>query len=228
MKPHQFFWMVGKGIILFTLCVIPPVFAKDPPDPQRWQKDMQQFQEQDQQAMPPTHSVLFVGSSSIRLWDLKTSFPDKPYINRGFGGSHLLDSVYHMDQIVIPYRPRLIFLYAGDNDIAYGLTPQQVLDHFRLFAGRVHQSLPDTKIVYVSIKTSLNRWGVHEAMRATNQLIKNYCDTIDFLDFFDADTPLLDSEGKPDPIYFMEDQLHLNKKGYAIWAEAIQPFLVGF
>jgi len=117
-----------------------------------WEKEIRAFEAKDQQQPPPGGAVLFVGSSSIRLWKLDESFPDVKTINRGFGGSHLADSVAFAERIVIPYRPKLIVLYAGDNDLAAGKTPERVLADFKQFVAKVEAALPETRIAFISIK----------------------------------------------------------------------------
>jgi lysophospholipase L1-like esterase len=118
----------------------------------RWESAIRAFEEQDRREPPPTGTNVFVGSSSIRLWKLADSFPDHAFVNRGFGGSHLADSVRHADRIVTPYKPRVVVVYAGDNDLAAGKSPETVRDDYRQFVDRVRTKLPDATIVYISIK----------------------------------------------------------------------------
>lgn len=208
---------------------VSPALAQDAETPEhpsaRWEKDIVKFEELDQAAPPSPGGVLFVGSSSIRLWKLDKSFPDRTYINRGFGGSQLADSVYFFDRIVKPHRPRVIVLYAGDNDLASEKPPCQVAADFQAFADHMHAELPDTKLVYIAIKPSLKRWNIVHKGRAANAVISAICEDDDKLTFLDIATPMLTTDGTPNPELFLPDGLHLNLKGYALWTQLLEPHL---
>jgi lysophospholipase L1-like esterase len=196
-----------------------PAFQADP-----WAKEMAAFTEEDRQA-PAVGGIVFVGSSSIRLWDLGKYFPNLPAINRGFGGSQMIDSVNHADLLVISHKPRTVIVYAGDNDLAAGKTPQQVSDDFKAFVAKVRSALPETRVAYIAIKPSIQRWAIVAKVRQANALIREYCDTDDRLGFIDVDGPMLGWDGKPRHDLFVEDGLHLSPKGYALWTTLVQPFL---
>ena len=168
---------------------------------------------------------MFVGSSSIRFWDLKKSFPDLEVINRGFGGSELADSAFYASRIVVKYQPRIVVLYAGDNDIGAGKTPERVFADFKDFVKAVHTPLPRTKIVYLSIKPSILRWKIVDRMREANSLIEEYCKHGDGLVYLDVATPLLGPDGKPRADLFRRDGLHLNDKGYVLWTSLLRPLI---
>ncbi len=187
-------------------------------------KEMAAFAEQDKKD-PAIGGVVFVGSSSIRLWDLATYFPNVPAINRGFGGSQMIDSVTHADLLVISHKPRTVIVYAGDNDLAGGKTPQQVSDDFKAFVTKMRAALPQTRIAYIGIKPSIQRWALIAKVRQANALIREYCDSDDRLGFIDVDNPMLGWDGKPRPDLFVSDGLHLSPKGYALWSVLVQPFL---
>ncbi len=191
----------------------------------RWENAIIAFEQQDKKQPPPKDPLVFVGSSSIRLWDLAKSFPDLPAINRGFGGSELADSVYFAPRIVLKYEPRLIVLYAGDNDIAAGKTPEQVCSDFQSFVRLIHDKLPKTRIIYLSIKPSLLRWASIDKIRKANALIEAQCRKDDRLLYVDVATPMLGDDGEPRRELFAVDGLHLNEKGYAVWAERLKPRL---
>jgi len=197
----------------------------DFPHPQRWQPDMDNFARQDAQQTPPQGAILFVGSSSIRLWDIQKSFPDLTTINRGFGGSFLVDSEYYADRIILPYAPRTIVLYAGDNDIASGKSPDMLLADFKSFTAAVRRTLPQTAILYIAIKPSLARWNLWPQMNAANTLIRDYCAAAPRLHFIDIAAPMLDSNGQPRPELFQPDGLHLNDEGYRLWTAILTPIL---
>lgn len=184
--------------------------------------EIRAFEEQDRQAMPEPGAILFVGSSSIRMWtDLAKDFPDARVIDRGFGGSQIREVTGYVDRIVKPYRPSAIVLYAGDNDLAAGRTPQQVVEDFQSFVYRVRQDLPDVRIEFVSIKPSPARAQLIDAMREANRRVALYCSMLAKVGFIDVFTPMLDEEGKPRAELFGPDGLHMNRKGYDLWKEAI-------
>jgi lysophospholipase L1-like esterase len=169
--------------------------------------------------------VLFVGSSSIRLWnDLERQFSALPVvIKRGFGGSQLSDCVKNLSRLVLRYRPRTVLVYAGDNDLAEGVAPPEVLRRFTAFVDGVHATLPDTRIVYISIKPSPLRARLLPQIRSTNALISDYAEREAKVDYADVFTPMLDAAGHPRPELFQADALHLNADGYALWKRVIAP-----
>jgi lysophospholipase L1-like esterase len=222
---------VRRSLLCLAAALLPlaadarPCRGDDAPDFSRWEKDIAAFEKQDMDAPPPRDAVLFAGSSSIRLWDLKKSFPDLDVINRGFGGSQIADSTHFAPRILLTARPRLIVFYAGDNDVAAGKTPEQVAADFQDFAALIHKELPKTKIVFLSIKPSPARWGMADRQKEANRLVEAYCKDHDYLTYLDVATPMLGEDGKPNKELFGEDGLHLNEKGYALWASLLQPHL---
>lgn len=192
----------------------------------KWEKEIAAIEMKISSGESPQGSVLFVGSSSIRLWDLKRSFPHLATSNHGFGGSQMADSVHFFDRIVAPVKPSIIVVYAGDNDIAQKKTPQMVDEDFGRFVANVQEQLPDCrKVVFVSIKPSVKRWALSSTIKAANQLIQARCESDDRLHYLDIWTPMLDSGGLPRPELLREDGLHLNDEGYRIWSTALEPLL---
>ncbi|ANN69822.1 GDSL family lipase [Bordetella bronchialis] len=193
----------------------------------RWAESLAAFAAADQAHPPKPGGVLFVGSSSIRLWnDLETEFQSLPVVvKRGFGGSRMLDCARHLHQLVEPYKPRLVLVYAGDNDLAEGRTPEQVLQAFSAFVEGVRQTLPATRIAYISIKPSPSRAGLMPEIRQANALIQAYTLKTRNTDFIDIYTPMLDAAGQPRAELFREDLLHLNARGYALWKQVITAHL---
>ncbi|RZA36029.1 MAG: hypothetical protein EOP92_07405 [Lysobacteraceae bacterium] len=190
-----------------------------------WEQDMQRFAAEDALAMPAPGGVVFVGSSSIRMWDtLAKDFPGVPVINRGFGGSEIRDSTWYAGRIIVPYAPRQVLVYAGDNDLFSGRTPLQLRDDFRAFVSRVRRDLPDARIAYIANKPSPSRANLLAAQREANALLQSEAVRLK-VDFIDIFTPMLDARGKPREDLFIEDRLHMNAKGYAIWREVIAPYL---
>jgi lysophospholipase L1-like esterase len=212
-------------VILVAYLSTPSARARDANRSARWEKAIAAFEEKDKASPPPRHAVLFVGSSSIRFWDVAKSFPGLDVINRGFGGSELGDSVYFAPRIVLPYEPRTIVLYAGDNDLASGKTPEQVAADFREFTRLVLAKLPRTRIVFVSIKPSPSRWKLVDKSRQTNDLIAAHCKSDERLAYVDVATAMLGADGKPRAELFLSDNLHLNAKGYELWASLLKPHL---
>ncbi len=195
------------------------------PDPQRFAAEIERFAESDARNSVPEHAVLFVGSSSIRLWPTHESFPALAVINRGFGGSHVTDVTYFFDRVVKPYRPRVIVFYAGDNDIASGRVPAAVRDDFAAFLRRVRSEWPRTPVVFLAIKPSPARWEHWPRMQAANELIRGLAADDPHLHVVDTATPLLDTGGQPRAECYLPDRLHLNAEGYRRWTEALRPKL---
>ncbi|MEO7718412.1 MAG: GDSL-type esterase/lipase family protein [Capsulimonas sp.] len=187
------------------------------------------FAKADQKQMPPTGAVLFIGSSSIRLWDtLAKDFPEIPVINRGFGGSLVAQSTLYADRIAIPYKPKIIVMYAGTNDLDNGTrTPEQVLQDYKDFVAKVHAALPDTRIVYLSVNPSVLRWKQEAHILEANHLIEEFTlatnSKTEKLNFINSHSPLLSPEGLPQPNLLRADGLHLNADGYQVWASIVKP-----
>ena len=192
-----------------------------------FEAEIRAFEAADAKQMPPAGAVLFVGSSSIRLWTtLAEDFPDHTVINRGFGGSRIPDSARYADRIVIPYKPKTIVLYAGDNDIAAGATPEQVLADFKVFVEKVHDALPETRIHFISIKASIARWALVDKIRAANRLVSAYAkEHSKRLAYIDIFTPMLGNDGKPRAELLVEDGLHLTPAGYELWTSIVKRHL---
>ena len=191
-----------------------------------WEQDMQAFAERDAASPPPKGAILFIGSSSIRMWDtLASDFPEVRVINRGFGGSEIRDSTWYAGRIVIPYAPRQVVLYAGDNDLFSGRSPLQVRDDFRAFVQRIRRDLPKVEIAYISNKPSPSRANLLDAQRQANALIEADAARLQ-VEFIDVFTPMLDAQGQPREELFLEDRLHMNAAGYDVWQQAIQPYLL--
>ena len=214
----------AAALALLLLGLALPAAAWVPTD--RWEPEVQTWEEEDRRNPPRPGGVLFIGSSSIRLWKtLAGDFPGVPVINRGFGGSEIADSTDLAHRIVVPYRPRLIVLYAGDNDLANHRTPRQVRDDFAAFVARVRKDLPNVRIAFISIKPSLARAHLLEKMREANALVRDYAAGQKGVVFIDVFTPMMAAEGKVRPELFVEDGLHLNRAGYDLWRSVIAPAL---
>ncbi|MGL4511839.1 MAG: GDSL-type esterase/lipase family protein [Lacipirellulaceae bacterium] len=193
----------------------------------RFAAELREFERADLRSPPAPGGVVFVGSSSIRLWDLPRSFPDVagPVRNRGFGGSHLSDSVENIDLLVLRHKPRCVVLYAGDNDLAEGKSPERVAADFDRFATLVQAALPSTRILYVSIKPSLQRWELASQQREANRRIRARCDADPRLRYVDVWPAMLGPDGRPRSELLVEDGLHLSDEGYRLWTELVGPAL---
>jgi lysophospholipase L1-like esterase len=211
--------------LILTAILPAPGRAEDKSPFDRWEKDIARFEKQARDSPPPKHAILFAGSSSIRLWNLAKSFPGQKVINRGFGGSQIADSTHFAPRILLGSEPRLIVLYAGENDLAAGKTPEQVAEDFRHFVKRVHDRLPKTKIVYISIKPSLARAKMRDKQKKANELIEAICKKNDRLAFLDVTKAMLGDDGKPRKELFVKDGLHMNEAGYKIWAAKLEPYM---
>jgi len=183
--------------------------------------EIRAFGEWDAKNTPPPDPVLFVGSSSIRLWPTADRFPDLVVVNRGFGGSKIADVDRYLDRVVLPYHAGVIVFYAGDNDIGGGMTAEAVRDDYRRFVDRVLAAQPDTDIVFVAIKPSLQRWNLWPTMQAANGLIRDYSATRANLHYADIAAPMIRADGKPNPALFVEDGLHMTPAGYDIWTDVV-------
>jgi lysophospholipase L1-like esterase len=209
-----------SALLCLAVCLAPSRGANR--NPAQWENEIRAFEASDRTNPPPRNAVLFVGSSSIRLWtNLADSFPQRTIIRRGFGGSHLPDAIAFADRIIIPYRPAKIVLYAGENDIARGDSPEEVADRFRDFVQRIRTFLPKVPIYYISIKPAPVRWHLSPQELEANRLIRRYCALRKRLTFIDIWPALLNASGQPDPGLFKSDNLHLNDNGYAIWTGII-------
>jgi lysophospholipase L1-like esterase len=192
-------------------------------EPHRFESEIAAFEKWDRQNATPKAPILFVGSSSIRLWKTAEAFPEAPVINRGFGGSTIADANHYFDRVVVKYKPRAIFLYAGDNDIAAGMSPQRVYDDFLEFARRVREQLDNTPIYFISIKPSIARLKLWPQMKEANGFIQKFAEAHDDVTFIDIDTPMLAGREAPPIDLFLNDGLHLNAKGYDVWNKTLSP-----
>jgi len=196
------------------------------PTGDRWEKEMSAFEAADRATPFPKGGIVFVGSSTIRQWDVATYFPDLKILNRGFGGSELADAVRHVDRLVLKHEPRLVVVYAGDNDIAGGRLAEQVAVEFERFVRAVHTRLPQTRILYLAIKPSILRWIQIDRMRAANDLIRATCARDDRLGYVDFDSFMLGWDERPQPELFVADGLHLSAQGYQLWSAVLRPLLL--
>lgn len=211
------------GVPAPTGPISPPLDPVSSPD---FQKEIDNFAAADAAAAWPADAVVFTGSSSIRLWQtLAEDFPGLAVVNRGFGGSQLRDVVHYADRVALAYPTRMIVVYAGDNDVDAGRTPQQVLSDFRALVTRIRRDRPEVPIVYLSIKPSPLRASQLGTQREANALIRAEAAKWRRVRFVDVSTPMLGADGQPREDLFIADRLHMSPAGYAVWRRVVAPYL---
>lgn len=201
--------------------------AAEYPDPERYRGDIEAFLASEAESPPPAGAIVAVGSSSIRRWHGRIAADLAPLaiIARGFGGSTMADVRHFLEELVLRHRPRAMLLYEGDNDVALGLKPEQILAQFDAIDAAMRKRLPETRIYILAVKPSISRWHLWGSMQAVNQLLASRAEADPRITFIDIATPMLNEAGEPRAQIFVADQLHLNDAGYDIWREAIRPVL---
>ena len=191
--------------------------------------DIQGFKKQDSVSFPPTDAILLIGSSSFTMWkDVPNYFPSHTIINRGFGGSSLPDVIRYADDIIFSYHPKQIVIYCGENDLAGSdtVTAQLVFTRFKQLFAIIRDHYPKVKLTYVSMKPSPSRLRLMPKMLEGNLLIKNFLKKKRKTSFVDVYYSMLEADGKPIGSIFLDDKLHMNAQGYAIWQKLIEPHLL--
>lgn len=195
-------------------------------NPQRFQKEVDSIVAINQ-SFDKANLIVFTGSSSIRMWtDLKASFPKHNVVNLGFGGSEMADLLYYTNQLIVPFRPRQVFIYEGDNDITFSRSTEHILLAADSILSRIRQKNPKAEIIFISPKPSLARWKLKPQYEAFNKALKSWTAQKKNVRYADVWTPMLDSNGRVLQDIFIADGLHLNKKGYKIWTNALQNYLL--
>lgn len=218
MKKLQFLFLLLVFAFAQTACAQQPPF---------W-NDIQQFKKQDSASFPKTRQILFVGSSSFTKWtDVQDYFPGYPILNRGFGGSTLLDVIRYADDIILPYEPKQIVIYCGENDFAADkdLMPAQVAERFYQLFNIIRGKYKKTPIAYVSMKPSPSRTHLMAKYNVANVMIREFLKKKKHTAFINIYHAMLNSDGTPMKDIFVGDNLHMNAKGYAIWQKIIRPYL---
>lgn len=193
--------------------------------PSRFDNDIAAFEAEGEQ---PKGAIVAIGSSSMRCWHdhIDQDLEPLTIIKRGFGGSEMNDVVTFADRIILPYEPRAVLLYEGDNDTAGGkIPPEGVLEAFRALQYKIHSVYPETRIYIIAIKPSVLRWETWAGTNKANQLLAAEAQTDPRITFIDVATPMLGEDGKPDPAMYV-DELHMNRKGYELWRDLIRPVLM--
>jgi lysophospholipase L1-like esterase len=206
-------------VVFFVLLL--PASAQAP-----FADEIRAFKSRDSVALPAQGQILFAGSSSIRLWkDLAQDFPTQQVLNRGFGGSTFEDVLRYADDIILPYKPRHIVIYCGENDLAKGVAPDVVVEQFKELFARIRTTLPKTTVTYISIKPSPSRIKIIGDVAKTNSMIKAFLSRQKKANFVDVFSLMVDKNGNPREELFVEDRLHMNRKGYDIWKKVLTPIV---
>ncbi len=192
----------------------------------RWEKEIAAYERNDATNPPPKEASVFIGSSTIARWKtLGNDFAGVPVVNRGFGGSEIVDSTHFAPRLIFPHAPRQVFLRAGGNDLWAGKSVAQVFADFQEFAETVHRQLPRTEIIYISLSPSVARWKQHEQEKQLNTLVANYLAGKTWLKYLETYDLPLGSDGQPRKELFVKDGLHFNADGYKLLAEKVRPLL---
>lgn len=223
--PHLIQYFMKKILFIgFLLSFVVTVFAQHPP----FYNDIQKFKKQDSLRFPKKKMILFIGSSSFTRWnDVQEYFPGHHILNRGFGGSTLPDLIRYADDIIFPYRPKEIVIYCGENDVASSdtITAETVTNRFITLFDIIRNRYPKIPIVYIAMKPSPSREKFFPAMQAANSNIQNFLSTKKKTAFINIYPLMLGADGKPRKELFVQDMLHMNKDGYKIWQQALEPYL---
>lgn len=192
----------------------------------RWEKDIAAFEQGDRTNPPPQNAIVFTGSSTILLWKtMAEDLPGHKVVNRGFGGSQIVDAAHFAHRIIFPHKPKTVLIRAGGNDINAGKSPEQVFADFKDFVAKVHGKLPNTDIVYIALCPSVARWENADKENALNAMVKAFTKTAKRVKYLDAADISLGADGKPRPELFVADKLHLNAAGYKLFAASVRSFL---
>ncbi|MFN3404927.1 MAG: GDSL-type esterase/lipase family protein [Cytophagaceae bacterium] len=213
------------SVVLVFITINLPSLSQDV---KKWEETILQFEKRDVGNPVKKNGVVFAGSSSVVMWKtLEEDFKGINVINRGFGGSCISDLVYYVDRVILVYKPSQVFIYSGENDIAFGAAPEEVLNDFKILVKRIQEKLPACRIHYISIKPSPSRRIYQEDFRKANFLIESFIKNqnnpkLKFINVFDA---MLDDIGRPRPALFIADSLHMNQDGYKIWKGIVGSYL---
>jgi lysophospholipase L1-like esterase len=216
-----------KSFVLMACLFVLTVQAQAPAhDFAKWEKDIAAFEQRDKTNPPPQNAIVFTGSSTILLWKtMAEDLPDHRVVNRGFGGSQIVDATHFADRIIFPLKPKMVLIRSGGNDINAGKSPEQVFADFKDFVAKVHGKLPNTEIVYIALSPSIARWEQAEKGNALNAMVKAFTKTAKRVKYLDDADISLGADGKPRPELFIADKLHFNAEGYKLFSAKVREFL---
>jgi lysophospholipase L1-like esterase len=212
--------------LFVIVAVLFAIFHANAQDPKRFQKEVDILAAQEYNFNNDKKLALFTGSSSIRMWnDVQSVYPDYNVINNGFGGSHFSDLIFYYDKLIAPHDPDILFIYEGDNDVASGKMPETIVQEAKQLIGMIRRDLPKTKIVLISPKPSIARWNLKNEYETLNRQLEKLAKNTRMVEFADVWEAMVDENGEVYKDIFIDDNLHLNEKGYDIWGEVIGEFL---
>lgn len=215
---------LGASLVLGTLHL---GAAEKPHDFAKWEKEIAAYEAADRANPLAKGGLLFTGASSIRRWTtLAQDFPQHHVLNRGVGGSEIVDITHFADRIVFPYAPRAIYFRSGGNDIFHGRAPELVFGDFKEFVALVHGKLPNTKIYFISQNPTAARITQWDKEKKLNTLVAEFVRGKPNLGYIDVADMVLGADGQPNLDLFVADKLHFNAAGYKLFAERIRPHLV--
>jgi len=192
-----------------------------------FENEIRNYEKQDSIALPKKGQILFIGSSSFRIWKtFSTDLAGISAINRGFGGSTMTDALYYFDRMVVKYAPSTVVVYEGDNDLAKGKSPEELAKEYEDFSNRLKKALPKTKLVYLAVRPSLSRIAIVDKQKQFNGWLEKYCKSQKGRFFLDMHSPFYLPDGTLMPDIFVADRLHLNEKGYQIFSAKIREFIL--
>lgn len=190
-----------------------------------WESAIAAFEAEDAASPPQKGGVVFLGSSSIRLWDLDRWFPGLGAVNRGFGGSQFVDCVYYGKRILEPHLPKFVVVYSGDNDAAADKSPEQIAGDAQQLVELIWDLSPETRVAFIPAKPSVARWEIYDRIADGNARIEEMCRGDKRLVYIDVAPAMLGADGRPRADLFRDDGLHLNDAGYEIWTAQVQAVL---
>ncbi|MDA0788841.1 MAG: GDSL-type esterase/lipase family protein [Proteobacteria bacterium] len=224
---------------IFMLLPLAGTTATHYPDTDRWLSTIERFEAAERAEPPPRGAIVATGSSSMLYWRdrIQTDLAPLTIIPRGFGGSNMYDLRYFLPELVLRHEPRAVMIYEGDNDIALGASPEQVLLHFAAIVEELHLKLPGTRVYILAIKPSVSRWHLWPQMHETNERFRAFSAADPLVTYVDVATPMIEWDGeaaddtsdkvrKVSSDLFVGDMLHMNSKGYDVWRDAVRPVLI--
>ena len=198
------------------------------PDLNRFKAEIERFTAMDKLRPPKPGQTLFIGSSSIRMWDsLEVDMEPLNVLNRGFGGSTLPEVIHYADQILFPYAPKTIVLYCGENDISEGASPLRVFRSFKELIKLVQDRLPESVVYFIPMKPSIARWSLWPDYQKGNEMIAKFIESQEQLRLLYTSQSMLTENGQIDSTIFIEDGLHMNREGYERWRDIVRAELIG-
>ena len=200
---------------------------------QQWSKDdtfideINEFKRLDNENFPEKGKILFTGSSSIRFWDsLEEDMEPLKVLNRGFGGAQISHVIYHFEEIIMPYNPKAIVFFCGTNDLTALKTPEETVHDFKKFYSLIRNQFGNIKVYMIGIKPSVDRFYLDEEEKIFNNSIKLLASEDAYLEYIDVWDSMLNEDGSRMPELYIEDGLHMNKKGYEVWTKLVRKSLL--